>query len=96
MWGFIRIDDSFSTETQEWLEESESEEEEEEEAAKGAEGEEEEDESEEESEDEEGKGKFCLPVVSRCSVVFSEHQAVSRSHQPPKDVSESEVEVGHQ
>lgn len=71
MWGFIWIDDSFSTETQEWLEESESEDEEEEEeaaAAKGAEGEEEEDESEEESEDEEGKGKFCLPVVLRCSL----------------------------
>ncbi len=67
VWGFIWIYDCFSTETQEWLEESESEDdEEEEEEAKGAEGEEEE--SEEESEDEEGKGLFCLFTVLEISI----------------------------
>lgn len=57
----VEINDWFSTETQEWLDESDSEgdDEEEEEGAKFAEGEEEE--SEEESEDEEGKTLFsCL------------------------------------
>lgn len=70
--SFIWIYDSFSSETQEWLEESESEEDDEEEEAKGAEGEEEEDESEEESEDEEGKRWFCLFTVS--------HLCLFRSH----------------
>lgn len=69
--SFIWIYDSFSSETQEWLEESESEEDDEEEEAKGAEGEEEEDESEEESEDEEGKRWFCLFTVSHLCLFHS-------------------------
>lgn len=71
--GFIWIYDLFSTETQEWLEESESEDEDEDEEeaeAKGAEGEEDVEESEEESEDEEGKGLFYLFFVSHLSVCF--------------------------
>ncbi len=73
VWGFIWIFDYFSTETQEWLEESESEDDgEEEEEAKGAEGEEEEDESEEEDEDEEGKELVCPYTVTHIRL-FSTH-----------------------